>query len=302
MAEELGGFLSHHKSGNFRDLDLPETARDAPEDHLLIWVLDGGIAGARGGERLTASMGDLVLFPPGVPQRYAPTGRPWQWLWVHYGGRAAPAAYRLLLRGGSGPVAPLGYDAGIRQRFRELVVAAAQGARTANQLHLDSCLHSVIGLIAGRQALREELAEHPPAGPRLTAADFERVAELREWIIDHVDEPLTLDRLTAHTGYSASSLARLFRRAGAPPPMAYVTQVRMQQARALLDETELNVREIGRAVGFDDPYHFSRRFRASAGAAPTAYRNRIAASGGPESRAAGSVAAPPRPPVARPHT
>ena len=56
--------------------------------------------------------------------------------------------------------------------------------------------------------------------------------------------------------------------------MAYVAHQRMQRARVLLDETDLTVAQIGRAVGFADPYHFSRRFAAVVGRPPTFYRAR----------------------------
>ena len=69
--------------------------------------------------------------------------------------------------------------------------------------------------------------------------------------------------LTEHSGVSASQLSRLFRSAGASAPMAYVTEVRMAQARALLTETDLPIGQIARAVGYPDPYHFSRRFAAT---------------------------------------
>ena len=45
---ELAGYLEHHRSGYFRDLDLPGTARTRPVDYLLVWVLEGGLAGTVG--------------------------------------------------------------------------------------------------------------------------------------------------------------------------------------------------------------------------------------------------------------
>lgn len=260
----LSGYLTHHKSGYFRDLALPVTMRHDPVDHLLIWVIEGGITGAEGGAAFAASAGDLVLLAPHTPQRYAPAGSAWQWFWVHYGGRAAPAVHRLL-RGNGGPVAALGADASVRYRFRELATAAEHaGAPRASQLHLDSCLLSLTGLMAERQARRDVVPGSGQGEPV--------VAGLRIWITDHLDEPITLPRLSSHSGYSASALARLFRRTGAGSPMAFVTGVRMRHACDLLAETDLSVRQVGRAVGFDDPYHFSRRFRATMGCAPTAYR------------------------------
>lgn len=274
---ELAGFLEHHRSGYFRDLDLPDTARTRPVDYLLVWVLEGGLTGTVGDRRVRAEAGDLVLFPPRVPQRYGPHGDSWQWLWVHYGGRAAPAVHRLLTgstgsagpTGSVGPAAPrvpLGLDPQIRQRFLELVGAATVTRPAgAGVLHLDSCLHSIVGLMDERLRRRDE-----SGSTSRTARD--QVAVLREWITAHVAAPITMATLTEHSGVSASQLSRLFRSAGVSAPMAYVTEVRMAQARALLAETDLPIGQIARAVGYPDPYHFSRRFAATTGRAPTAYR------------------------------
>ena len=45
-------------------------------------------------------------------------------------------------------------------------------------------------------------------------------------------------------------------------------------ARAMLDTTELRIREVAQRVGIEDPYYFSRLFRSLAGVSPRAFRQR----------------------------
>jgi len=67
---------------------------------------------------------------------------------------------------------------------------------------------------------------------------------------------------------------RLFRQHMREPPMQYLKRVRINQARYLLDHTDLLVEEIGFDVGFTAPFHFSRVFRSLTNLSPRAWRKR----------------------------
>ena len=56
---------------------------------------------------------------------------------------------------------------------------------------------------------------------------------------------------------------------------AYIEQAVMGEASRLLAFTRLPMSEIGYRLGFDDPSHFSKRFRAARGLAPSAYRRQL---------------------------
>jgi AraC-like DNA-binding protein len=55
--------------------------------------------------------------------------------------------------------------------------------------------------------------------------------------------------------------------------MAYLRGLRMDRAKRLLREEELTVAQVADAVGFSDPYHFSRVFRQHVGMPPSRYRD-----------------------------
>ena len=46
----------------------------------------------------------------------------------------------------------------------------------------------------------------------------------------------------------------------------------MRQAKKLLMDTRLTVREVAVRVGYPDPFHFSRIFRNAVGISPAQYR------------------------------
>ncbi|MFC9690749.1 helix-turn-helix domain-containing protein [Kribbella sp. NPDC056951] len=82
----------------------------------------------------------------------------------------------------------------------------------------------------------------------------------------------TLDRLAAAVNLAPGYLVRLFGRTVAVSPMAYLQRLRAERAAGLLIETELPIATIGTLVGWPDPSHATRRFRAHFGLSPTRYR------------------------------
>lgn len=83
---------------------------------------------------------------------------------------------------------------------------------------------------------------------------------------------LTLADIARAAGLSVAHFGRLFRREMGAPPMKHLTQVRIDRARELLNRSDLQVGEVGFAVGFADRLHFSRVFRQYVGVSPQGFR------------------------------
>ena len=86
--------------------------------------------------------------------------------------------------------------------------------------------------------------------------------------------PWTLAELSRQTYVGPTHLARTFGRSLGLPPMHYLTRLRAERAATMLARTDDPVATIGAAVGWSDPAHFSRRFRAEFGMSPREYRQR----------------------------
>ncbi len=78
----------------------------------------------------------------------------------------------------------------------------------------------------------------------------------------------TLTEVARAAGIEESSVCRLFRRFQGTSPYQYLLRRKMNLAAEFLVETGGLVKEAAQRVGFDDPYHFSRCFKAVHGIAP----------------------------------
>lgn len=57
-------------------------------------------------------------------------------------------------------------------------------------------------------------------------------------------------------------------------PKNLIEQLLMQEAKSLLKQTEMNIKEISYWLGFDDPSYFTKAFKASEQMTPFEYRNK----------------------------
>lgn len=80
----------------------------------------------------------------------------------------------------------------------------------------------------------------------------------------------TLEEIAGAAGVEASSVCRWFRRYQGTSPYRYLMRRKMNLAAGYLVEHGMLVKEVAQRVGFSDPYHFSRAFKAVHGVAPRA--------------------------------
>jgi len=99
-----------------------------------------------------------------------------------------------------------------------------------------------------------------------------RIEQTVTYMAQHLDRPLQVATLAAQANISPSHFFALFKRRIGSAPMDYFTRLRMQRACRLLEHTSLSIKEIASALGYDDPFYFSRVFKSINGKAPSDYR------------------------------
>lgn len=96
----------------------------------------------------------------------------------------------------------------------------------------------------------------------------------RDWA-----EPIDLDAVAAHAGYSRFHFVRLFRAAYGQTPGQYLSRRRVERAEELLRTADLSVTEICMLVGFTSLGSFSSSFKKHTGLSPSEYRTRHVSTG-----------------------
>jgi AraC-like DNA-binding protein len=87
-------------------------------------------------------------------------------------------------------------------------------------------------------------------------------------------ERLTIPELAASCAMSRPSFYRYFKMAYARDPVAFINEIRLNQAVSLLVSTERKVSDIAFCTGFPNVSYFNRLFKKEKGFAPLAFRRR----------------------------
>ncbi|WP_455615850.1 helix-turn-helix domain-containing protein [Eisenbergiella sp.] len=83
---------------------------------------------------------------------------------------------------------------------------------------------------------------------------------------------LNMNMLADYLELSSVTLSVEFKKVMGMSPSDYLTLIRIERAKKLLEDTDMNIREISMAVGYDDAHGFMRRFKKYVGKTPAQYR------------------------------
>lgn len=98
--------------------------------------------------------------------------------------------------------------------------------------------------------------------------------KLLSYIYDHYMEDISVHDLSTYMGYSEVHTCRLFKQYFGQTFVSYLAHYRMRKAAHLLLYTDMNVREIGKAVGYANSNYFGKVFHRIYEMTPTEYRER----------------------------
>jgi transcriptional regulator GlxA family with amidase domain len=104
-----------------------------------------------------------------------------------------------------------------------------------------------------------------------------RLLDLSAFVLEHLDQPLPVDRLARGVGMSQRTLSRWCREHLGESPAQLVRRLRVDEARRLLEETSLPLKDVTARTGLGDTSTMWRVFTQRLGVTPAAYRERFAA-------------------------
>lgn len=92
-----------------------------------------------------------------------------------------------------------------------------------------------------------------------------------EYINEHYHYDLSLEEVARSAGLSSYYFSHIFKKETGKTFIEFLTDVRIEQAKRLLSDSEFNVSEISRRVGYQDPKYFSRVFKNLVGVPPSKF-------------------------------
>lgn len=99
-----------------------------------------------------------------------------------------------------------------------------------------------------------------------------RIEHVVAFIRQNYHRKLTLAEMAGTVNLSRFRLSHLFKLDMGTSPERFLTRVRLERAKHLLETEFLSVKEVMNQVGVSDASHFARSFKAAYGITPTRYK------------------------------
>ncbi|HBO45770.1 MAG TPA: hypothetical protein DD670_17965 [Planctomycetaceae bacterium] len=207
----------------------------------------------------------VFLIPAGVPHWYGADDKyPWSIHWLHFTGRTATDYCQLLGAAAETPLFHLPVSEEILAVF-EATYQLMDNVQTYGQLV------AAAGALAQFLSMAN-LARHS-INTRSKSAE-KKLEKTALFMREHVAGRYTLQQFAQIAHMSPHHYCSLFKARYGFSPIEYFNRLKVRKAREMLDNDALQIRQIARRVGCDDPYYFSRLFRKIVGVSPRDYRNK----------------------------
>ena len=171
------------------------------------------------------------------------------------------------------------------QRFGETTVAMQTALHQllhcpftgiTKKAYLESKVWELMALLLDQELRQQDVKPIPHP---LKSDDIERIHQARKILLQRLDNPPSLLSLARQVGLNDCALKRGFRQVFGETTFGYLHNHRMEKARQLLIEGEVNITEAARHVGFANRSYFAAAFRKKYGVAPSEYLRQTRKSG-----------------------
>jgi transcriptional regulator GlxA family with amidase domain len=102
-----------------------------------------------------------------------------------------------------------------------------------------------------------------------------RLSEMTTWILSHLNEDLSVEKLAARACLCPRQFGRRFKVEVGSTPAEFVEKARIEEARRRLCQTSATIQNVAISVGFRSSDVFRRRFEQRVGITPGEFRRRF---------------------------
>lgn len=267
-------------SENFVDLGLYQFGREqcepahsfgpAARNHYLFHYVISGTGtlmadDSKGNTKTYSvkSMQGFMIFPDQITTYIADKELPWEYVWVEFDGLRAKS---IAESAGLTMDTPI-YHAqskSLREDMMNEMLYMTQN-RESSPFHLIGHLYLFLDYL-----MRSSAGTNIQKGSQLR--DF-YIHEALNFMEHNFQNDISVEDVAAVCGLNRSYFGKIFKQAVGKSPQEFLLSYRMAKAAELLKLTQLSIRDISQAVGYENQLHFSRAFKNIYGMSPREWRN-----------------------------
>lgn len=233
-------------------------------DNILIYCLRGKGWYELGKKRFEVGVNEFIIIPATTDYlRYGADEKdPWTIHWIHFSGKDMETFNRCFKIGPHDGPQPIIFNEKGLQLWQTMYDNLKMGYSIEILSNTNLCLYNLIATFLFPDKHVNEKKQ--------VAKDM--VHETVLYMQSELHNTLTVEDMAKKTNLSASHFSSLFRKATGMSPLDYFIHLKLQKACLLLYSTETKVKKVAGAIGYDDPYYFSRLFKKHMKLSPEQYR------------------------------
>ena len=108
-----------------------------------------------------------------------------------------------------------------------------------------------------------------------TDADAAIVHKVNSYILEHLDEDLSIPKLGEIVGLHPSYLSRIYKKVTNQSPGQYITALRLNMAKELLRDPAMKIQTVAEKSGLNTASYFTHFFKKHTGMTPQEYRSKM---------------------------
>lgn len=231
--------------------------------HKFYYIKSGSCKIVINGKEFEGIPGRWFLIPAGVPHSYANDNtKPFSKLWMHFD--VYPDSVNFF----KGMNLPYFVDVPQKTRADKLFKEYFEKSEDNNMTSVFRAKAMLLEIIAeyvslSAPELKIQLALDP------------MVRTVSEYIENNMEQSISVDELAHICHLHPTYFIRLFKKKTGETPAKYIQIRKMENAKRLIEETELPISEIMSRVGIIDAAQFAKKFRVFYGNSPRAFRKNI---------------------------
>lgn len=101
------------------------------------------------------------------------------------------------------------------------------------------------------------------------------IAESQVWLANNYEHCSPVAEAVKRSGLTERTFKRRFKQATGMSPIEYVLVLRIEEAKQMLEATELSIESIANEVGYQDASFLARKFNSMVGVTPAQYRKKF---------------------------
>ncbi|MDO4381395.1 MAG: AraC family transcriptional regulator, partial [Clostridia bacterium] len=223
-------------SGHFFCVDGYHLVRKNYDSLLITHILDGSFTYVKDGKHVTAHKGDTVILDCYKPHEYY-TKSSFESIWIHVSGANSFELFEEIQKNDGNLVKCRDVTHVKKLLFR--IFDAMKGEKPTSELSSSLDIYKIFTELLNPQSTRI---------PGESSYE-DSIKNVKDYISDHLNENITVDKLAEAASMSSSHFSRVFKQQTGFSPYNYILTARLNRAKYLLQVTDMTVASIAYEIG-----------------------------------------------------